>query len=108
MILEDIPPPITLIFTALIVGSGYLAFYLSTKKERFKEMKTVDKLMISLTIGTVSFLMINYFLNFEVKVEDPKELATFLLDTPVLFIFNTGSSIILMKILERIRLFIAE
>lgn len=99
MVLEELPAPLTLLFSGFIIGAGYLALA-SFAKESFGKMRDFDKFMYSLIFGMLSFLIVISIFNININIADNNSVINFLKGSPVLFVINVFISRILLDIWE--------
>lgn len=102
--IPDIPAPIALLLGGYIIGSGYLAYLSFVGNEKFERVNPFDKLIVSLTFGTLAFSLVVGISQINISFGDEGSLISFIKISPFLFFFN----ILIARILMTFWVFIQE
>jgi hypothetical protein len=96
--IENLPAPIALIFGGYVLGVGYLALLSFLGEKNFIELDNLDKLIISLVFGVLSFSFILIIFGIKMDFENSLAISEILRMSPLLFIINIFFARILLSI----------
>ncbi len=85
--IEEIPTPIALLFSAYIIGSGYLTLN-SMMKNKFEMLRDFDKFILSLTFGSLGFALSIALLQIDINLTNSANIIEFIKFSPLYFFFN--------------------